>query len=514
VGAAQSTLQDKTLRSTVMGPRRKAAAAAVTVLLVTCLATADASARSITFAAAGQQAVATLLQTYYTNGVWRNCNAADCGTGNQDWGNDSLTFALSLRYQATHDPSLQTPLNALATTATGYGAPCADVSGCDGWSDVPNWDAIALADEYLATGNQEALAKAEAAYTYVEQSSAYALGACARIRYQQPGGGGNQLKTLETDANAIKAALLLYRATGQAGYLAAAQDHYASVRAYFLDPHVPLYTVYVVDDGRACTQIPHRFFASVNGDMIWSGLELFDRTHDRGYLNEAIATGRAVDQDLADGRGVFVDLQAENDIVEPLVEAMYGLALEGQSFARGWIVRNASAALGARTPDGSFGRFFDGPPPVSTVTDWQTNGGLALEIAAAALAPNAAIDFKAPWAGARTVSDDIASLPAKLTFKGAGIALIGTLGEQCCEPGHARVLIDGVETFDQTGIWQNKSSSGRSIPNSVLFAWRWRAVGTHTLTFDPGAYDAKEGGAFLHLVAYEVLPRACPTRHC
>jgi hypothetical protein len=370
---------------------------------------------------------------------------------------------------------------------------------------VPQWDSIALADVYEATGDPAALAKAEAAFAFVEQSAAFALGACPRIRYQQPAGAGDRLKTLETDANTIKAALLLYRDTHDAGYLAAAREHYGAVRAYFLDPRVPLYTVYVFDDGSRCTQVPHRFFASVNGDMIWSGLELYKDTSDRTYLDEALATAHAVDTSLSDGRGLFADLQAENDIVEPLVEAMDALALDGQQFARAWILRNAAAALGSRAADGSYGRFFDGPPPATTVTAWQTNGGLALAVAAAALAPATAVRGVASWQNAARRRREITALPAKLTFRGSGIALVGTLGERCCQPGHARVLVDGRETFDRSGIWQNKSSSGRSIPGTVLFAWRWRTAGTHTLTFAPGAANAKEGGPFLHLTGYEVL---------
>ena len=349
---------------------------------------------------------------------------------------------------------------------------------------MPEWDAIALADVYEATGDPAALAKAAAAFAFVEQSGAYALGACPRIRYQQPGGADNHLKTLETDANAIKAALLLYRDTRQAVYLAAARTHYDAVRDYFLDPGAPLYTVYVFDDGSTCAQLPHRFFASVNGDMIWSGVELYRDTSDRAYLDEALATARAVDERLSDGRAVFSDLQAENDVIEPLVEAMYALALDRQPFARAWITRNAAAALAARAGDGSFGRFFDGPPPAATVTAWQTNGGLALEIAAAALAPKAVVDVSRPWRAAADVSRELAALPATLTFRGAGVALFGTL---------------------ETGIWQNKSSSARSIPNTVLFAWRWRSAGTHTLRFEPGVPNGKEGGPFLHLVRYEVL---------
>jgi hypothetical protein len=460
----------------------------------------------VSFATAGWQAVTTLLQVYYAGGgLWRACDATDCSTGNIDWGDDSLTYALALRYAATHEPELKAVLAALAGTAPTYGAPCATPSGCSSWSDVPQWDAIALVDEYEATGDPTALAKAEAAFAFVEESGAYALGACPRIRYQQPGGGGNRLKTLETDANAIKAALLLYRHTRQADYLAAARAHYDAVRAYFLDPTVPLYSVYVFDDGGTCTQLPHRFFASVNGDMIWSGVELYRNTSDRAYLDEALATAKAVDEHLSDARGVFADLQAENDIVEPLVEGMYALALNGQPFGSTWIIRNAAAALAARARNGSFGRFFDGPPPATTVTAWQTNGGLALEIAAAELAPNTVVKVSRPWSVAAHVARDLHTLPATLTFRGSGIALLGTLGEQCCEPGHARVLIDGRETFDETGIWQNKSSSGRSIPNTVLFAWRWRSVGKHTLRFAPGVPNGKEGGPFLHLSGYEVL---------
>lgn len=495
-------------------PRFRTASIRVVGALVCAIAVAatfpgGATAADVTFSAAGSEAVATLLHVYYAgSGLWRACNTTGCGAGNLDWGNDSLTYALALRYDATHEADLKAQLLALIGTAHDYPAPCVNTSGCSGWSDVPEWDTIALMDEYQATGDPAALTKAEAAFGFVEQSSAYALGACPRIRYQQPYGQDNHLKTLETDGNAIKAALLLYRATGQVAYLRAAETHYDSVRTYFLDPRVPLYSVYVFDNGSTCSQVPHRFFASVNGDMIWSGVELYRDTGNRAYLAEAVATAQAVDQDLSDGRGVFADLQAENDLVEPLVEGMYALATRGQTFARKWIIRNAGAALAARGTDGSFGRFFDGPPPATTVTDWQTNGGLALEIAAAALAPSAVEDLRGSWGRAVHVTRDISALPTSLTIRAAGIAVLGTLGEQCCEAGHARVLVDGKETLDGTGIWQNKSSSGRSIPNTVLFAWRWPSVSRHTLTFEAGAQNAKEGGPFLHVTSYELLLRA------
>jgi hypothetical protein len=480
----------------------------VCAAVVFALAGSDASAgtRSATFAGAGRRAVATLLGVYYAGGgLWRTCNAATCATANIDWGVDSLTDTLALRFRANRDPRLLPVLRALTATAPSYGAPCASGAACGSWSDVPAWDAIALLNEYEATGDPRALAKAEAAFAFVEHAGVYALGACPRIDYQQPDGGANRLKTLESDSNLIKAALLLYRATRDAAYLVSARTHYQAVRLYFLDPRVPLYSVYVFDDGSTCTRLPHRFFASVNGNMIWAGVELFRDTGRRSYLEQAIATAGAVDRDLSDGRGVFADLQAENDIVEPLVEGMDALAHRGTAFARAWILRNAAAALSARAADGSFGRFFDGPPPATTVTVWQTNGGLALEIAAAALAPATTVRDTREWVGAQPAPHEIAALPATLVFHGSGIALLGTLGDHCCEPGHARVLIDGHETFDESGIWQNKSSSGRRIDGTVLFAWRWRAAGTHTLTFEPGLENGKEGGPFLHLTGYELL---------
>jgi hypothetical protein len=489
--------------------RSRTAGAAVGLLVLLCLPQASAPAAApptTSFKEAGDRAVSTLLHVFYAgDGFWYECNDPGCNKSNQDWGVDALTYTLYLRWKTTHDRSVVPTMRALIGTATSYGPPCTGLP-CPTWSDVPEWDAIASMRTYEATGHDpRALAKAKAAFDYVERAKVFALGACPRIRYQLPMGAGNRLKTLESDANAIKAALLLYRATRGKAYLASATTHYRAVRTYFLDPKVPLYTVYVFDDGKRCKQLPRRFFASVNGDMIWNGLELYRITGNGHYLGEAIATAKAVDRYLSNSRGVFTDLQAENDVVEPLVEAMYDLAKRQHlSFARRWILRNAAAALSARAPDGALGRFFDGPVPKTTITAWQSNGGLAIQIAAAALAPRTRAPTESLWAGARLVSQAVATVPATVTFSGRGVAFLGTLGEQCCEPGHARVFVDGRETFDRTGIWQNKSSSGRSIPNSVLFAWQWPKPGRHTIRFEPGVANAKEGGPFLHLQGYLV----------
>jgi hypothetical protein len=452
-----------------------------------------------TFAAAGRDALATLVGVYYGgNGLWNECDRPNCAQTNTDWGADSLTYALYLRWETTRDTSVVPVMEALSGSAQTYPTQCEQPS-CTSWSDVPQWDAIADVREYQVTGDRSALVKAENAFAFTDNSNAFALGACPDIRYQQPGGGANHLKTLETEANAIKAAILLDETTHTRSYLRFAVARYAQVRSRFLDPEVPLYTTYLFDGGAACSQLPHRFFASVNGDMIWNGLELSLLTGERSYLTQAETTATAVSSRLADGDGVFADLQAENDVEEPLVEAMYVLATDADwAPAREWILRNAAAALSARAPDGSFGRFFDGPPPKTTVTAWQTNGGLAVEFAASALDPSAEVSDVDVWSSAHTIGRSVGPT-GTIRFTGTGIALLGTLGEPCCEPGHARVFIDGRETFDQTGIWQGKSSLGKSIPGTVLFAWRWPRAGTHTIGFASGLPNAKEGGSFLHI---------------
>jgi hypothetical protein len=74
------------------------------------------------------------------------------------------------------------------------------------------------------------------------------------------------------------------------------------------------------------------------------------------------------------------------------------------------------------------------------------------------------------------------------------------------ETGHAEVAVDGVQTVDRTVIWQNKSSSGRSIPDAVLFAWRWPTAGTHTIEIRGGVPNGKEAGSFFHMTGYWVVP--------
>lgn len=447
-----------------------------------------------------------MLETRYYNGTgeWHMCVPVICNTKNRDWGADSLTDTLYFHWQLSHGTDVLPFMRTLAHTAYTYRP--AD----RGTSDVAMWDSVAMAREYQVTGDPIALAKSEAAFRWVDSVKAaeYARGACPTIDYEYAGGGTTHLKTLETDSNYIKAALLLYQITHDAAYLGKAEAKYDDAREYFLDPAVPLYTAFVFDNGSSCRQLGGRYFASVNGNMIWAGTTLAKITGLPGYLSEAIATARAVGRYLSDGAGVYADLEADNDVVEPLIEAMYDLAtLDHQAFARNWLMTAASAAGADATAAGAYGRFFDGPPPRGPVTAWQLNGGIALMVAAAALDPLGGPADPGFWQHAPFVADNqrLATVPIRISFTGRAIAIIGALGDVCCLAGHARVFIDGRETFDRTGIWQNKTSSARRLPGEVLFAWRWKVPGPHTIVISPGIPDAMEGGSFFAMTGYYLV---------
>ncbi|HEX9035169.1 MAG TPA: hypothetical protein VF834_25285, partial [Streptosporangiaceae bacterium] len=366
---------------------------------------------------------------------------------------------------------------------------------------------------YQVTGSKLALAKAEAAVRWLGTVPGLGSGACPAADYQWPYGHRGYLKTLETSSNYIKAALLLYQATGKASYLTGAQAQYAQVRRFFLARSVPLYTAYLFDNGSSCKALPGRYFASVNGNMIWAGQALARATGQAVYLREAIGTARAVQAHLSDATGVFADLQADNDIVGPLVEAMYALATTyHRSFALGWLTANASAAGADVNSLGEFGRFFDGPPPTSLATAWQTDGGIALAEAAAAVYPLGRPADPQFWAHATFVTDaqglagkNLAGKMVRISFTGRAIAIMGTIGAQCCLAGHARIFIDGVQTFNRTGIWQGYSSPARRQADQILFAWRWPVAGPHVITIEPASYDSEEGGTFFQMTGYRLV---------
>lgn len=486
---------------------RKACAAALFVVLVGSCRPAPAAPG--TFRQASDAALETLQTTFYDDGNWKLCVPTSCGVlpfDDFDWGADSLTAALYLRWSIEGDASIPPMMTQLDANGPTYGTCTAQ--NCPSWSDVPLWDSVAASHENLVTGSSSTLQRAQEAFDYVDTATQFALGACPGVDYQEPAGGSTMVKTLETDSNYVKAALLLYQATSTAAYLDKAVAKYASARQYFLDPTVPLYTVYVVDDGQSCSQIPRRFYASVNGNMIWSGLALAAATGDASYLDDAVATGQAVAANLSDAAGVYADLQTDDDVVEPLVEAMYQLATaQDQAFAEAWLQTNAQAMAGARAPDGAYGRFFDGPAPTAAITEWQANGGLALAFVAGGLWPDAVATSNAgAWKDAVYVADDLPALPSSIQFTGQAIAVFGTLGEQSYQLGQALVYVDGVETFDQTGIHQDESNAFGAIPDAVLFAWRWPTSGPHTVSFAAGPSDPKDGGPFLHVQGYSYVP--------
>ncbi|HTU81604.1 MAG TPA: hypothetical protein VMF61_05720 [Candidatus Acidoferrales bacterium] len=447
------------------------------------------------FGAAGSLAVDALVDDFYAHGAWRACDDAGCSPLAGDWGADSATDDLYLRWRSTRSARIAGMMQALAAAAPAYAQPCDGSRRCNAWSDTAAWDAVAAMREFEVTGDPQAETKAEAALRFIDTSRAFDGGACPELPYQQPAPTASHVKTLETTANQIKALLLLYRATRDGDDLQRAQSAYDAVRHYFFDPGSGLYTVHVVDDGTACVRRPNGYFASVNGLMIWNGLELSRALDDPEYRRQALATAHAVDTELSDDRGIFADVGGENDVVEPLVEAMERLAARDDGdFARAWIVRNARAALQSRDADGSFGRFFDGPPQ-GHASLWQSNGAVALEIAAAALTPGIPVAAEDAWSASGVTRFDVTSIPATLTVDGAAFALIGTIGPGY-EGDHIHVTIDGRPLTDRTGLWQNPSMPSE---RAVLFAWAWKRSGRHVITLStdrdapPGASLALQG---------------------
>lgn len=175
-----------------------------------------------TFSQAAQQAQSTLMQVYYAgNGSWRDCSAPQCATSNGDWGADSATYALYLRWKTGGDPSIAFAMAQLLRNGPHYGEPCA-AEPCPAWSDTPAWDAVAFMREGTVLGDtRRAVARAQAALRYAQLSTAFAGGACTGVPYQQaqPNDRDSQVKTLETDANLTKGDLLVYAATRDRAYL-------------------------------------------------------------------------------------------------------------------------------------------------------------------------------------------------------------------------------------------------------------------------------------------------------
>jgi hypothetical protein len=276
--------------------------------------------------------------------------------------------------------------------------------------------------------------------------------------------------------------------------------------------------------------------------MIWSGWQLSQMVTDPDaraqYQTEALATAQAVVNYLSDGNGIYEDLEAGNDTGEPLVEAFFVLATDPnnpQAFAKNWILTNARQLLPNVRTDGTYGRLFGGPPVSrqNSATDLlSTAGGFALVIAAAAIAPNdgsyvAASTWQnatytdatgTPQGAFMNNASPASTWPVTFTFTGHGIAITGTRGENSEDSnnsfqGHAEVYVDGIQTVNDTGIWQSfgcpNSKPSDVFKNDVLFTWQWPSdtpATQHTIQIYPGIYNPKEGGAFFHAAGYYILP--------
>jgi hypothetical protein len=502
---------------------------AIIVVFVFVSAAAPASsAQSLpTYRTLGNAAV-DFLENKNSDGFWAGngwhlcVNRADnggngCGTTDQDWGADSLTYSLWLHWTTTKGSSVAPIMASITSNATDY----SNSSNWGGWSDVPMWDSIAGVREYQVTGNSQALTNAESAFTFVDSDlgkNDFASGYCPQIHYQLPHAGGGGLKTLETDSNYIKAAILLYQTTGIASYLTKAETEYAGVRSEYLEPDSPMYTVYVWDNGTSCLRVRNQFFSSVNGNMLWNAHELGIITGNASYNYSADATASEnyVISSLSDSAGVYESLIQENDAAEEMVEAMWTLANDGDAAAKNWILSNMSAAASALDagPSGdpyaaAYGRFFGGRPPAVLTSTWASAGGISLAFAASALDPAGTPSTMSYWNNAVQVTGSfplVTSGTYPITFTGKAISILGTLGQS--NTGHAEVLVDGVETNNNIGIDQHYGTAG-TIPGTVLFSWRWPTSGTHTITISPpvgNQANSKQGNYGFQMSSYYYVP--------
>ena len=476
----------------------------ILVLLAASLALASCGPSGPTYGDGGKASSNSLQQLWYADGGWKLCLTTGCRVANSGTGAAALTYDayFAWRPKDSGDASYGPMMEKIAETIPPFTRPCVDAT-CHTLSTVAMADAVALLRTYDPNQKDVAgLAKVSAALDALDHSSAYFRGACPDIPYAEPFGGKSMLKTLATDSNYAKAALSVAHYSQDKSYLDRGERRYLTARKYFFDPKAGLYTAYVLDDGKHCTQVPGQFQAGVNGDMIYAAYVLFVASRGSAYQTQATSVAQAVATKLSDGRGILANLEDEHDSAEPLFEAFYVLAKYwNQDFALDFVTRNAAAAEGARTQNGSIGRFFDGPPPEDGVTAWQTSGGFAATMAGQALQPGDALPSPGPdWKNAKFTPLKSQTMPQVIRFSGSGISLRGTLGDPCC-PAGARVFIDGVETFDRTGIRQSYSPAGK-IPNSVLFAWQWPAAGKHEIRLE--AKSPSDAEHAVHLSGYEV----------
>ncbi len=260
---------------------------------------APSTTSGATFAALGRQAVRTLERDYSTGaGTWNTCLPKICGTGNIDWGDDSLTYSLYFHWWLTHDRGVIPIMNALAGTAYSY------TPGTASWSDVPMWDTIADIRGYQVASpatrarwpRPRPPSVSSPSTTRPNSPSAPARASSTSSRAAEPAqDAGDRLQLHQGRAAVPGHPLSALPAGGHSGIQ---RDP-----GLLPGPRVPLYTVYVFDSGKACHQVPARYFGSVNGNMIWAGFWLARATGHGLYRQQALATAHAVQRHLADISG-------------------------------------------------------------------------------------------------------------------------------------------------------------------------------------------------------------------
>jgi hypothetical protein len=63
-----------------------------------------------------------------------------------------------------------------------------------------------------------------------------------------------------------------------------------------------------------------------------------------------------------------------------------------------------------------------------------------------------------------------------------------------------------VDAGPQVTFQQVSDDALQAMLNSLLFAWRWPTSGAQTLELTAPPSDAKEGGPFIHIQSYAVVP--------
>ena len=109
-----------------------------------------------TFRQTSDDALQAMETVFYQDGNWELCVPTQCGIlkyDDFDWGADSLTAALYLRWSIDGDSDIPPMMTRLDANGATYGTCTA--SSCPTWSDVPLWDSIAASHEHLVLGSRQ-----------------------------------------------------------------------------------------------------------------------------------------------------------------------------------------------------------------------------------------------------------------------------------------------------------------------------------------------------------------------